>query len=409
MIQALDQELKQATTKAKVSAPDETNPGIFLQDWYGYPQAAQNAVAQLNVHTYGTGQRTAARDTAKAEQRPLWMSEVEGSWGNDFTSMNSGLGMAQRIIDDFRELEPSAWVLWQPVEDAKNMVAEGNLQWGSIHVPFDCTKTDTLTTCPIRTNTKFDTIRNFTHYIKPGDRVVKVNDTATLAAMKNDGTGVTVVHSNPTTQPRTVTLDLTKSRNVGQKASVTPVITSAAGKLIKQRPTAVKGKKATITVPAESVTTFLISGVAQSATSHFSAGSAYRLQGVQSGRSLAPAGGKAAIRTTDGSSIEQRWTFAAIGNGLSSQERYVVSNAATGQRLAVRNGAVVVEAAGTRDDGALWTLSTTGDGTYTLINVAARRLLDVPGEATADGTAVGLWQPTSGGNQRWAVIATTTP
>ena len=28
---------------------------------------------------------------------------------------------------------------WQPVEDAKNMVAEGNLQWGAVHVPFDCT------------------------------------------------------------------------------------------------------------------------------------------------------------------------------------------------------------------------------------------------------------------------------
>ncbi|WP_433830486.1 RICIN domain-containing protein [Actinoplanes sp. CA-015351] len=129
---------------------------------------------------------------------------------------------------------------------------------------------------------------------------------------------------------------------------------------------------------------------------------------MQSGRSLVPAGGKAAIRTTDGSSIEQRWTFAAIGNGLSSQERYVISNAATGQRLAVRNGVVVVEAPGSRDDGALWTLSTTGDGTYTLINVAARRLLDVPGEATADGTTVALWQPTSGGNQRWAVITATT-
>jgi hypothetical protein len=131
VIQALRRQLAGAETRAVIAAPDETNPGLFVRDWYGYPAEAQAAVDRLNVHTYGTGQRTSARDVAKAEQRPLWMSEVEGSWGNDFTSMNSGLGIAQRIIDDIRELEPSAWLLWQPIEDADNMVAEGNLQWAS--------------------------------------------------------------------------------------------------------------------------------------------------------------------------------------------------------------------------------------------------------------------------------------
>ncbi|MEU8244296.1 RICIN domain-containing protein [Actinoplanes missouriensis] len=402
VIQALQQELRQSSTTARISAPDETNPGLFLQDWYGYPAAAQSAVSQLNVHTYGTGQRTAARDVAKAEQRPLWMSEVEGSWGNDFTGMNSGLGMAQRIIDDFRELEPSAWVLWQPIEDADNMVAEGNLQWGSIHVPFDCDASDTLRTCPIRTNTKYDTIQNFTHYIKPGDRVVKVSDTGTLAAITNGGTGVTAVHSNPATQSRAVTLDLSRFATVSRNATVTPVVTSAAGKLVKQPPTRIAGRKATVTVPAESVTTFLITGVSGVAGGHVSAGHPYTIGGVGSGRNLAVAGGRVAIRTTDQASAEQRWTLTAIGDGLSSRARYVVDNVGTGRRMAVRNGTVVAETATTTaDEGAQWVLSTTGDGTYTLVSVAARRVLDVPGEATADGTLVGLWQPTSRGNQRW--------
>jgi O-glycosyl hydrolase len=402
VIEALQRELTATNSASKIAAPDETNPGTFLQDWYGYPATAQAAVSQLNVHTYGTGQRTAARDVAKAEQKPLWMSEVEGSWGNDFTSMNSGLGMAQRIIDDFRELEPSAWVLWQPVEDLDNMIAEGNLQWGSIHVPFDCGPTDTLTTCPIKTNTKFDTVRNFTHYIRPGDRVVKVSDAATLAAIRSDGTGVTAVHSNPTTQPRAVTLDMTKFR--AADGTVTPVVTSAAGKLVRQPAVRIVNKRATMTVPAESVTTFVINGATGVSANHISAGSAYRIQGLHSGLSLAPAGGNAAIRTTDNASAEQLWRLSAAGNGLSSRERYAVTNAGNGQRLAVRNGSVVTEAAsGSVDEGAQWVVSTTGDGTYTLVSVAARRVIDVPGEATADGTAVGLWQPTSRGNQRWTL------
>jgi O-glycosyl hydrolase len=402
VIEALEAELRTATTGAAVSAPDETNPGTFLQDWYGYPETARQVVSQLNVHTYGTGQRTAVRDVAKAERRPLWMSEVEGSWGNDFTSMNSGLGMAQRIIDDFRELEPSAWVLWQPVEDLDNMIAEGDLQWGAIHVPFDCTGADTLDTCPIRTNTKFDTIRNFTHYIRPGDRVVKVSDTATLAAVKGNGTGLTAVHSNPTAQPRTVTLDMTRFRSAD--GIVTPVVTSAGGKLVRQPAVRIVDKRATFTVPAESVTTFLVKGATGVAASHLGAGSEYRIQGLQSGRSLTPAAGGAVIRTTGAGSAEQLWRLSAAGDGLSSRARYVITNAGNGQRLAVRNGTVVTEAAaGAADEGAQWVVSTTGDGTYTLVSVAARRVLDVPGEATADGTAVGLWQPTSRANQRWAL------
>lgn len=409
VVLALKRRLATAATGATVSAPDETNPGIFLQDWYGYPAEARAAVSRLNVHTYGTGQRTAARDVAKAEGRPLWMSEVEGSWGNDFTSMDSGLGMARRIIDDLRELEPTAWVLWQPVEDAENMVAEGNLQWGSIHVPFTCTAADTLETCPIRTNTKFDTIRNFTHHIRPGDRLVKVDDPASVAAVKKNGRDAVVVHANADAGAQAVTLDLSRFATVRPGATVTPVVTSAAGKLVRGAPVRVKGGTATLTVPGQSVTTFLVSGVSGVAAGadHVQSGHPYRLRGVQSGRSLAPAadGTSAVLRTTDTARPDQLWYVRRIGRGVGNRDRYAVVDAGTGQRLAVRGTATVLEAATTRpDDGAQWILSTTGDGTYTFVNVGARRVLDVSGGATADGSPVSVWQPNGAGNQRWAVL-----
>ena len=53
--------------------------------------------------------------------------------------MESGLGSAQHIVDDLRELEPRAWVFWQPVEDDDNMEPQGeNLNWGSIFIDLDC-------------------------------------------------------------------------------------------------------------------------------------------------------------------------------------------------------------------------------------------------------------------------------
>ncbi|SDT57818.1 RICIN domain-containing protein [Actinoplanes derwentensis] len=392
---AVIEALTEVAPDRAIAAPDETNPGTLVTNWYGYTQAARDAVDRINVHTYGTGRRTSVRDIAKAEQKPLWMSEIEGSWGKDFTSMDSGLGMAQRIIDDLRELEPSAWVLWQPVEDAKNMIAEGNLQWGSIHVPFDCVKTDTLQTCPVQTNTKYDTIRNFTHYVRPGDHLVKVDGTRSIAAVS--ATGATVVHTNPATTDESVTLDLSRF-DATRTASVTPVITSADGKLVPGTPVRLRGKKATLTVPGQSVTTFLVSGVTDPGATHLAADHTYRLEGVASGRSLTPAGTGVAIRTNSTTAADQLWTVQPAGS-----DRYQVINAASGQRLAVRDGEAVTETAGAVDDGARWVFSTTGDGTYTLVNLGGRRLLDVNGEATADGSPVGTYLPTSAANQRWTL------
>lgn len=109
VLRALAPALRKAKVKADVSAMDETNPGTFAKNWSAYSAADRALVGQMNVHTYGTGQRTAVRDLAKAADKPLWMSEVGGDWGDgqDFADMRPGLGLAQQIVDDLRELEPA--------------------------------------------------------------------------------------------------------------------------------------------------------------------------------------------------------------------------------------------------------------------------------------------------------------
>lgn len=254
VLQALAPALRTAKTKAQISAMDETNPSTFAQNWSTYTAQDRALVGQMNVHTYGTGQRTTVRDLAKAADKKLWMSEVEGDWGDgqSFTDMRPGLGLAQHIVDDLRELEPRAWVFWQPVEDEDNMKPGGESakggNWGEIQVPFSCISADTLATCPVRTNTKFDTARNFTHFIKPGDRLIKVDDTSSAAAVSKDGKGASLVHVNSTTSARSVTLDLTKFRSISRGATVTPVVTSADGKLAVRDAVRVEGGRATVTV-----------------------------------------------------------------------------------------------------------------------------------------------------------------
>ncbi|SFH07704.1 RICIN domain-containing protein [Streptomyces mirabilis] len=417
VIRALAPALEKAKTGTKISAMDETNPGIFTQNWNSYPQDVRDLVGQLNVHTYGTGGRTSVRDLAKAADKPLWMSEVEGDWGDgqSFTDMRPGLGLAQQMVDDLRELEPKAWVFWQPVEDYDNMKPGGESakggNWGSIQIPFSCTSADTLATCPIHTNTKFDTARNFTHYIKPGDRLIKTDDTSSAAAVSKSGNGATVVHVNSTTSARTVTIDLSKFGHIARGATVTPVVTSADGKLARQAPVAVTDRQATFTVPAQSVTSFVVKGVSGVAkdAALLEKGHTYSLTGVQSGKSLTVAddGGKLVIKTasTDAATVTgQRWQLRQISGQTGNRQRYVFTNPVEGKRLAVRDGAPVLEAdTGPRDTATQWIMSTTGDGTWTLVNAATGRLLEVGGQATADGSAVTIWTPNSGSNQRWTV------
>ncbi|MCU1536803.1 MAG: hypothetical protein JWP82_1154 [Humibacillus sp.] len=410
VVRALAPQLAASSTDARISAMDETNPGTFVTNWMSYPGDVKAAISQMNVHTYGTAQRTAVRDLSKSDAKPLWMSEVEGSWGprQSFTSMEPGIGMAQRMTDDLRELEPSAWVFWQPVEDYDNMKpggeSAGGANWGSIQMRFNCTAADTLETCPIYTNQKFNTVRNFTHYIRPGDHVVKVDDPSTVAAVRPEARTATLVHTNGATTAQDLQVDLSKFGKIGPKASVTAVVTDAAGALRSQTPVAVDGSSATVRVPAQSVTTLVVSdvrGVAADAPT-FQDGHTYRFVGVQSGRSLDAEQAGLAIRTTDATTGDQLWTVTKVTSGDTNRERYRLT-ALDGRQVALREGALVLETAqSTPDAAAQWYLSTTGDGTWTISSATGPGNIEVGGAATADGSSVGIWQPNAANNQRWS-------
>lgn len=410
VIQALAAELSDSELDAVISAMDETNPGTFTTNWNAYSEETRAVVDQMNVHTYGTGGRTGVRDLAKGGDKPLWMSEVGGSFHSptDYETMATGLGIADRITDDLRELEPSAWVFWQPIEDSIPQ-QEGGGNWGSIHIPFNCTAEDTLETCPIQTNTKYDTIRNFTHYIEPGDHMIGVDDTDTVAAVPGSGEGATVVYTNHSQDSTDITLDLSKFGRVGWGAKVTPITTSADGALVEGDPVWVNpwSKTADLSVPGESVTTFVVEGVRGIA--HDAAlvqeDHVYRLNGVQSDKALTPEGDGLVIRTQDAAAADQLWTIEKLTEGVSNRERYEVVNAGTGQRLAMDGDDLIVEdASGDPDESAQWIMSTTGNGDWTFVNAATGRLPDVWGQSTEDGATVGTYTPTAGSNQLWTVV-----
>lgn len=192
--------------------------------------------------------------------------------------------------------------------------------------------------------------------------------------------------------------------------------TSAEGKPERQTPVEVAGRQAAFTVPAQSVTSFLVKGVSGVAkdAALLQKGHFCQLTGVQSGKALAVAddGTKLVIKAagTDAPATEQQWRPARISGDTGNRQRYVFTNPAEGKRLAVRDSVPVLEGdSGRRDKATQWIMSTTGDGTWTLVSAATGGLLEVGGQATADGSAVTMWTPNSRSNQRWKISDVTDP
>lgn len=435
VVSALAAELAKpgTTTQAKISAPDETSPSQFVTDVNGWTDAAKAAVSQLNVHTYSTGSRQLVRDIAKSTGKPLWMSEVEGNWGGSGWNPNSidnGLGIAGQINGDLRELESEAWVLWQPVEDLYNMQNTEKSNWGSIFVDFDCNAQGDSArriadgaadpSCHVQVNSKYNTLRNFTHYIRPGDHLVRVDDNNTTAAIDGDGDGATLVYTNTGTASRTLSVDLSKFGVVGAGATVTPIVTTespagnpTANALVAGTPVNVDPatKTALVTVPAKSVTTLLVthvSGVAASAPA-LKDGKSFTITGVQSGKNLTATSSSTQLGSASDPTLTSSQTWKAtrvVDEPGTARDRFAL-RLPDGRALVSNGGSTafktLTDAQAAADPTAQWLMVSTDGKTFGLLNAARQQVLDVSGGSTSSGASVGLWQSNWGQNQLWSL------
>ncbi|WP_343222182.1 glycoside hydrolase [Novosphingobium profundi] len=202
MIEASDAALRRHGLATKVAASDETNSHLFLRDWAGWSPAARAKVGQLNVHSYGTVHQTAVRDIATASGIPLWMSENDTPLPGDpetFTGMASPLAFAEHVVLDLKRLEPTAWVFWQAVETLSGGNGKPSSNWGLV-------KADMASSArgphPIHVTGKYWAMAQFSRYIRPGDRLVPVDDMDTAGALSADGERLVMVHVNAGLSPR---------------------------------------------------------------------------------------------------------------------------------------------------------------------------------------------------------------
>lgn len=196
-------------SNASVVAADENNMNAGLSTWHTYGLSSRTVLGRVNVHGYSNGaepyrgpNRVGLRRALGSKR--LWQSE----YGDGDTS---GYTMAQTIIRDLKELRPNAWVYWQPVEPD---VPEYG--WGLINANYIDTR-DQLSvdkTPLVRVNQKFYVYGQFTRYLRPGDRLIDIDDPNSIAAY-DEGSHQLVIIKVTGDIPEAVNLDLSHFLAVG--------------------------------------------------------------------------------------------------------------------------------------------------------------------------------------------------
>ncbi|WP_082463154.1 glycoside hydrolase [Sphingomonas sp. Leaf34] len=208
MIDATAAALDAAGLDTAIAAPDETNAHLFVADWAAYPPATRARIGQLNVHSYGTVHQTAVRDIARAANIRLWMSEDDTPLDKDpesFVDMASGLAFGEHVVQDLKRLEPAAWVFWQAVENFSGKDGKPGSNWGLVKMDLNAAP---AAPHPIQITPKYWVMASFSRYLRPGYRLVPVDDADTIGASSPDGRTLILVHVNGGSIARRLTIAL---------------------------------------------------------------------------------------------------------------------------------------------------------------------------------------------------------
>ena len=258
IVKLLAAALKARGLTTRISAMDCHSVGRVPWQWGAYDGEAKSLVAQINTHGYGGGDRAAARNLAAMHGKRLWMSELDlgsnrkGGPGHDHEHMEPALDLAAAIVRDVRDLQPAAWVFWQPVENEQYCIW-WKFNYGLLHGDF------MHGTQAYHTTKKYYAMGQFTKFIRPGYQMIGIgaDDTVAFAHWKS-GT-LAVVSCHRADRPRERRYDLSACRTAGGAVAVHR---TADGENLKRLPDVAATREGFVATEKErSITTYVLKGV----------------------------------------------------------------------------------------------------------------------------------------------------
>jgi O-glycosyl hydrolase len=240
-----------ASAYTSISAPDDTSVSSSISAFNGYSSATKADLTQWNTHTYaGTdAQRDSAYTTiGQADHKRLWMSEWnDGAKGNQGSEIKAALVLSSHILDDEQHLHPSSWVIWQAVNQVGESInGDQGLAYRSSN--------NTISYLP-----RYYAMGNYSKYVHQGYQMIGNSDANSFTAYDASSHTLVIVTTNSSTSASTVHYSLSNFSSVGTTA--TPHQTSSSENLKQLGNIAVANKSFSTTLPAQSITTFVIPNV----------------------------------------------------------------------------------------------------------------------------------------------------
>lgn len=238
MIKKVGASLNAKGLTTKLASADDNSIDEAIDTFNSYDSTAKGYVSQINTHSYGGSNRTGLLNLAKTNNKKLWMTEYgDGD--------SSGMTLASTILSDMRNMQPTVWTYWQPVD------YDG---WGLM-----VSDLDNPTNYSYALSEKYYVMGNFSKFIRPGAQFVAINDGNSVAAYDSASNKLTIVTQNNSSADTNVTYDLSKFTSI--TGSATPYRTSSTENLAQLSAIGTAGKTFTAVSKAKSVTTFVINGV----------------------------------------------------------------------------------------------------------------------------------------------------
>ncbi len=245
-----------ASAYTSISSPDDTSLSSSIGDYNAYSATAKADMVQWNTHTYsGTDaqRQSAYTNIGQTDHKRLWMSEWnDGARGNQGSQINAALLLSSHILDDEQNLHPSAWVIWQALNQAGESInGDQGLAYqdanGNVSYP-----------------TRYYAMGNYSKYVREGSVMIGNSDANSFTAYNASAQTLTIVTTNSSTSSETVNYNLSNFGTVGTAA--TPHQTSASENLAQLSNIAIANKTFSTSLPAQSITTFVIPNVTNATT-----------------------------------------------------------------------------------------------------------------------------------------------
>ena len=249
-----------------ISASDANHSQGALDNFNGYSQAAKNALAQVNTHTYNylapSGDYSSLsplHNAVKTQNKTLWQSEF-GTAAGDFAERNSvtgALNLAKRMTDDLNNLRPDAWVFWDGIENlAVNQATDTS--WGLIYANYDASGETWY-----RVKMYYG-MAQFSRYIEPGMSIIGSGDANTVAAHSASNERLVLVVHNSLNTTRSVTYNLSKFTLPAATSSV--FRTSDTQNAVQVANVNLTNSALAVQLPPRSITTYVINSASANNT-----------------------------------------------------------------------------------------------------------------------------------------------